>query len=250
MLVYRYSRWNSAQEIFPLDEEDLMDQLADQMMASGDVASSLRTMMQRGLQGKEGQRVTGLPDLLQQLRDQRQEATDRYKLGSVLNQIKQQIQEIVAQERQGIENRLQAVQERFRQLKEQGSDTTLEEQLLRQMERRAAQNQESLDQLPPDSAGQVRRLQEYEFMDSKAKERFDQLLQSLQRQVLDAHLQQLSQALQNLTPQDLQATREFLQDLNSSWNSAARAVNLTFSSSWKSGANFLAINSRGAWRSF
>ena len=191
-----------------------MEQLADQMMSQGDVGSALRTMMQRGMQGRQGQRVTGIQQLLQKLRERRKETTDRYDLGSVMDHIKEQLDEIVDLERQGIQKRLEEVQERYQQLEAQGDKTDVEKRLLERMEGMAAQNREYLDQLPPDGPAQLRSLQEYEFMDQEAKGRFDQLLQSLQRQVLDSHLQEFSQTLQNLTSQDLQATREMLQDLN------------------------------------
>ncbi len=214
MAVYRYSHWDGSQEVFPLDEEDLMEQLADQMMAQGDVSSALRNIVQRGVQGRQGQRVPGLQQLLQQLRERRKETTDQYDLGSILDHLREQLQEIVNLERQGIQRRLEEVRERYRQLQEAGKATDLEQQLLHQMERRAGRHQEFLDQLAPDAAGQVRQLQGYEFMDQEARERFDQLLQSLQRQVLNSHLEQLSQGLKGLTPQDLEASRELLQDIN------------------------------------
>ena len=214
MYVYRYSRWDGSQEALPLDEEDLMEHLADQMTSQGDVMSALRTMIQRGVRGKQGQRLPGIQQILQRLRERRKETTDQYNLGSVLDHIKEQLEEIVALERRGIEERLREVQERYQQVQEQGGGTGVEEQLLERMERMAAQSREYLDQLPPGAAGQIRSLQEYEFMDPEAKERLDQLVRSLQEQVLNAHLQEFSQALQSLTSQDLQSLREMLGDLN------------------------------------
>ena len=89
MAVYRYSHWDGSQEVFPLDEEDLMEQLADQMMAQADVSSALRNIVQRGLQGRQGQRVGGLQQLLQQLRERCKETTDQYDLGSILDHLRE-----------------------------------------------------------------------------------------------------------------------------------------------------------------
>ena len=49
----------------------------------------------------------------------------------------------------------------------------------------AGQKRAQLDMLPPDLAGKVRELQEYEFTSTEAREKFDELVDRL-RQQLDA----------------------------------------------------------------
>jgi uncharacterized protein with von Willebrand factor type A (vWA) domain len=54
-----------------------------------------------------GQRLQGLRDLLQQLRQQRRQMLDRYNLSSVFDDIKNRLNEIVQMERETIDRRLQ-----------------------------------------------------------------------------------------------------------------------------------------------
>ena len=57
MTSYRYSRWDGSQNIFGLDEDDIMDSLADDILSSGDLNRALRNLMQRGLRDDNGQQM-------------------------------------------------------------------------------------------------------------------------------------------------------------------------------------------------
>ena len=49
----------------------------------------------------------------------------------------------------------------------------------------AARRLDQLDGLPPDLGERIRGLQEYDFLEPNARERFDELVKRLQGQVLD-----------------------------------------------------------------
>ncbi len=83
--------------------------------------------------------------------------------------------------------------------------------LLQQLRQR---RQQQLDRLPPDPAGRIKALQDYEFVDPEAERLFQELLRSLQEQMLQPFLQGMKQALEGMTPQDMQRMREMLRDLN------------------------------------
>ena len=78
----------------------------------------------------------------------------------------------------------------------------------------AAKRLDHLDSLPPDVGARIRGLQDYDFLEPSARERFDELVQRLQRQVLDQYVAGLSEAIQGITPEDLAANREMVRDLN------------------------------------
>ncbi len=82
------------------------------------------------------------------------------------------------------------------------------------MENIANRKLQFLDQLPPDPAGQVRAFSEYDFMDDQARQEFQDLLQSLQQQVMQNYFQGMQQALQSMTPEDLARMREMIRTLN------------------------------------
>ena len=92
---YRYSEWDGTQEIGPLDPDDILAGLTDDLMNFGDLQHALRNLLQRGLRNPLGQRMQGLRDLLQQLRQQRRQTLDRYNLNSVFEDIKKRLDEVL-----------------------------------------------------------------------------------------------------------------------------------------------------------
>jgi uncharacterized protein with von Willebrand factor type A (vWA) domain len=71
-----------------------------------------------------------------------------------------------------------------------------------------------LDALPSDLGDRIRDLREYDFMEPDARQRFDELVERLGRQVLDQFVQGMSDAIRSMTPDDLAANREMVRDLN------------------------------------
>jgi uncharacterized protein with von Willebrand factor type A (vWA) domain len=185
----RYSRWDGTQTLDALDAEELLSAMSDDLLTDGDLGRALRRLFQRGTQRPDGRPVPGLQDLLQRLRRQRQQRLDRYDLGSALDEIAQKLDDVIRTEREGVERRV--------------ADPGQREQKL-----------QALDRLPPDPAGRIRELQRHEFTEPEAKRKFDELLKSLQQQMLKPFAQGMQQALQNMTPEDLRRMREMLRDLN------------------------------------
>ena len=85
------------------------------------------------------------------------------------------------------------------------------QELLRGMaDRRLSQ----LNALPPDAGGRVQQLRDYDFMDPEARRKFDELLDELQKQVLQNYFQGIQQGIQNMTEEDLRRVQEMVRDLN------------------------------------
>ena len=103
---YRYSEWDGTQEIPPLDADEVLEALTDDLMNFGDLQHAMRNLLQRGMRGQMGNRLQGLRDLLQQLRQQRRNTLDKYNLSSVMDDIKQRLDEILDMERNTIDRRL------------------------------------------------------------------------------------------------------------------------------------------------
>src|SRR5438309_2038895 len=130
--------------------------------------------------------MPGLQDLLKRLRKERQRKPDASDLGSTMEDIQKKLDEILQTERQGIEERVPQGAERDKKM-------------------------ERLDQMPPSPAGRIRALQSYDFTEPEAKRKFDELLKSLQQQMMQPFLQNMQQGLQNMSPQDLQRMREMME---------------------------------------
>ncbi|GHO82834.1 vWA domain-containing protein [Dictyobacter formicarum] len=88
------------------------------------------------------------------------------------------------------------------------------EQKQRMLEMIAKRKQDFLDGLPKDIPGQIKGLSDYDFMDEQAREKFNELLQSLQQQMMQQFFQGMQQSLQNMSPEDISNLREMIRDLN------------------------------------
>ncbi|HEY7649102.1 MAG TPA: VWA domain-containing protein [Methylomirabilota bacterium] len=205
MRIFRYSRWDGSQRV-DLDADELMAEMGDDLLAHGDLRRALERLLQRGSPNAEG-RMPGLRDLLEKLRQQRQQRLNRYDLGSSLDDIKRKLEQVLNTERAGINRRL----EETRAGAQRGD---VPELLSQKFERLAERNRQQLDALPADPAGRIRELQKYDFVDPEAKRQFEELLASLRQQMLQPFMQGMQQALQGMTPDNLRRMREMLQDLN------------------------------------
>ena len=82
---WRYYEWDGTQDIPPLDPDDILAGITDDLMNFGDLQHALRNLMQRGMRNPQGDRMQGLRDLLQQLRQQRRQRLEargaRYTAG-------------------------------------------------------------------------------------------------------------------------------------------------------------------------
>jgi uncharacterized protein with von Willebrand factor type A (vWA) domain len=71
-----------------------------------------------------------------------------------------------------------------------------------------------LDMLPDDLAGKVSELQHYDFQSKDAQQRFEQLMEKLREQLMQQHLDQVSSAMQNMSPEDMARMKDMMAALN------------------------------------
>jgi uncharacterized protein with von Willebrand factor type A (vWA) domain len=187
-VLFRYSRWDGTQSVPDFSADDVLDDIADDILGYGDLRTALQRLMNQGLKPPQGERTPGLRDLLEKLRQRRQQRLKDNDLGSAVEDIERKLEQVVQTERQAIEERLQGSERQRRQ--------------------------QALDQIPADAAGRLRELQRYDFFDAEAKRQFEELLNSLRQQMMQPFMQGMQNALQNMTPEDLRRMREMIQDLN------------------------------------
>src|SRR6266487_4393453 len=247
---YGYSRWDGTQNIEGLDADDILNALADDYMEDGNLQQSLKQLMQEGIRGEDGRRTMGLRELMERMRNMRNEQLNRYNMASgVMDDLREKLEEIKSLEREGIQRRLDGEQpqpgessqssqpsdqqqgtDQFQQGSEQenqpatggsqqgqtgeGDDELTPEQKRKMLERIAKRKQDYLDKLPNDIPGQIKGLSEYDFMDDEAREKFKELMDSLQQQMMQQFFQGMQQSLQNMTPEDIAKMREMIRDLN------------------------------------
>ena len=210
--LFRYARWDGTQRIFELDDEEVMDELSEDLIAHGDVRRALRKLFERGMRGREGDNLEGLRQLRERLGDRRQENLQRYNLDSMFDDIKERLKEIVRTEREGIDSRLQEARAQAAQSSEADPDQM--QKLMEMLEQRANRNRERLDNLPESPSGAIKELSDYDFMDPEAQRQFQELLDMLKQQMLQNTFQNMKQQLQGMTPRDMAGLQQMLQDLN------------------------------------
>src|SRR3954447_25490068 len=108
----RYSRWDGSQEPFGLDADELMEAMSDDLLDDGDLWRELQKMMRRGGGNQQGGRMQGVRDLMDQRRQRRRENLDRYDMSSVLDDLKERLENVLKTEREGIERRIQEGREK------------------------------------------------------------------------------------------------------------------------------------------
>jgi uncharacterized protein with von Willebrand factor type A (vWA) domain len=211
---FRYSEWDGTQDIFELDADALMEELGRNMMSYGDLSYALRLMQRGGLQDSQGRRLPSVQDLLQRLRQRRQGQLDRYNLGSVMKEIREKLDNILKTERQGIERRLEDARQKA---KEQGVGPVspeIREKLLKTMEDMGARHLKKLDELPPDTGGQIKELSQYDFMDDDARRQFEELMDMLKRHAMQSYARDLVQNFKNMDPNALASIRHLVEAIN------------------------------------
>ena len=203
--VARYSRWDGTQRLPDLEADEILKALSDDVMAEGDLAEALRRLMDRGWRSGDPTRpdLPGLQDLMERLARRREELRERYDLGDVLGDIRRELEEIVADERAGVERRL-----------ERAAEDAPDADTARVAQDLAARRLDRLDALPTDLGERIRDLREYDFLEQDARQRYDELVERLSKQVLDQFAQGMSDAIRSMTPEDLSANREMVRDLN------------------------------------
>lgn len=213
MSTFRYSRWDGSQVLPGFDADDVLDALSDDILAEGDVRRALQRLMQRGLRGTRGGDVPGLRRIMERLRAQRQEELENANLDGVMEDINHRVGEILAQERAGIEARAKAAEQRALDAPPgaEQDQARMAEQVMR---RTARQRENRLDALPPNLAGRLHGLRDYEFMDDAARDAFNELTDELRQQMLQTYFEGMKEGVAGITPEDLNGVREMVRDLN------------------------------------
>src|SRR6187397_677016 len=205
-----YRAWDGSQDVPDLTADEIVDALADDLLEHGDLSEALRDLMDRGIPGADPSRgdLRGLRDLLDRLRDRRRDILREGRLDDPLADVRRQLDEIVEQERSGVQRRLDETEPGA------GDGDAPDPELSRMLRSIAAKRLDSLDALPPDVATRVRALQDYDFIDGDARQRFEELLDGLRKSMLDRMSQGLADAVKSMKPEDLEPQREMVRELN------------------------------------
>ncbi len=207
---FRYSRWDGSQKGFELDAFDVLGELTDDLMYHGDPMAALRRLMQEGFDDRNGERIQGLREIMEQLRQERQERLENHDLGGVYDEINDELSDLMDQERQSLEDR-QALADMELGDPDASEDAQRSAELAKET---TTNKQMQLGMLPDDLAGKVRGLQNYEFESNEAQQRFDDLLDQLRQQLMEQQFNQMAGAMENMSPEDMARMKDMMAELN------------------------------------
>ncbi|MBI2853019.1 MAG: VWA domain-containing protein [Chloroflexi bacterium] len=213
MTTYRYFKWDGSQELYDPEADELMRDLERNLMSYGDLSHALRLMQRGGLRDRQGRRLPSMQDLTQRLRQKRQEQLEKYNLGSVIDEIRQKLDDILAAEHSGIQKRLDEARQKAG---DESGDLSpeMQQKLLKSFEQRAEQNSRVLDGLPEDIGGRIKELAQYDFIDAGARRQFQELMDMLKKNALESYGRDLVQKLQSMDPSSLAGLRHFIEAVN------------------------------------
>src|SRR5437899_6620455 len=104
---YGHSRWDGTQQVEGLDADEILKALSDDYMENGNLQQALKRLMQDGMRSDDGRRTMGLRELMERMREQRNQQLNRYNMASgVMDDLREKLEEIKQLERQGIQRRL------------------------------------------------------------------------------------------------------------------------------------------------
>ena len=282
VIRYRYTEWDGTQEIPPLQPDDILNALTDDLMNFGDLQHALRNLMQRGMRNPMGDRTQGLRDMLQQLRQQRRQQLDRFNLSSAFEDIQKRLSEILEKERETLEDRgggqqgtpqdgspqdggeqgegdmdaegqgeeggmeagegqtgprgqqggqqqrgaaqgpsgqrgtpQSGAQQGGSQGGQQSGDSGSQDEQFAQMLKNIVERKRNfLEGLPNDLGGQMKELQNYEFMNKDAEAEFQELMQMLKQAMTETFFKDLQNQISNMSPEDMERMKQMMKDLN------------------------------------
>ncbi|MCH7742187.1 MAG: VWA domain-containing protein [Proteobacteria bacterium] len=243
--LIRYSNWDGSQKD-ELDADDILSAISEDLMEFGDLSQALRYLMQRGMDTSDGNTIKGLRDLLRQLKDQRRQRLDRFDMGSVMEDIKKQLDEILNMERETIDEWIEQketdghsrkfmddlMQDLERGLKtDRPRDSSMGKDLRNKDKFSPAgdegdnfsgkvlgnigeQNKQFINNLPEDTAGRVKALQEYEFLNADAQKKFLRLIQQLRQAMTRSFFKDIEKMVNEMSDGDIERMKHMVKDLN------------------------------------
>ena len=197
--MHLFSVWDGSQDPLGDEADALFDRLSEDVFHGWDFETALRRMLSQGWRDRDGRKFAGLEELMERLRKQRQKQLEQYSLDNVFKDIEEKLDNVLRLERQGIDERLQ---------------NATDERAKRILERVASKRREHLDNLPREPGGAIRELQGYEFMDQRAEQAFQKLLEEIKQNVVNTYFKQMSEQMSQMSQQDITALREMARDLN------------------------------------
>ncbi|MGH7907352.1 MAG: VWA domain-containing protein, partial [Candidatus Binataceae bacterium] len=149
MNIDRYTHWDGTQRI-RLNADLVFEKLAEYLSYTDDVRQAMDWIVHQGLE-LENEKISGLEQLIERLRQQMRARYREFNLKNSLTEVEHKLEEILDRERNalsGLRGKKQGIEEKERELQ----------------------------RMPRKVSEALRKLESYEFEDSRAREDFEELL--------------------------------------------------------------------------
>jgi uncharacterized protein with von Willebrand factor type A (vWA) domain len=189
---YRYGAWHGGPDPLaaPYDIRRALDEIGDDVLAGMSPRNALNRLLRLGTNGRNG-----LDALRQAARNRARQLRRENRLDGTLQRVRELLDEAVTAERRA---------------------------LFPDPDDSARMAEAELDALPDDTSRAVRQLADYQWRSPEAADKYQQIKDMLQSEVLDAQFAGLRDALRNATPQDMARIRDMMQALNDMLDADAR----------------------------
>lgn len=199
---FTYSRWDGTQRGFEVDAASLVDQMSDEIIHHGDIQAAMRRLLQQGMRDRNGRDIQGIRETIERIRTKREEIRRRGNVNREFDDLATELRDIVDEERLAIDHAERAAQE---------SGDVRRSDVGREA---AADRRMALDMLPDDLAKKIDALTHYNFQSPDAERRFQQMVERIRERVAQRHFQQVSSAIEQMTPEQMSRMKDMMAELN------------------------------------
>jgi uncharacterized protein with von Willebrand factor type A (vWA) domain len=181
---YAYGPWHDGPDPLapPVDLRAALDAIGQDVMDGRSPRSALEELLRRGTRD-----TAGLDELTRKLWQKRAQIQRRHNLDGTLQEVRQLLDEALQAERAAL-------------FPDPDDDARFREA--------------QLDALPPGTAAAVRELADYDWRSDEARESYQKIRDLLGQELMESRFQGMKQALQNVSPEDVERIRQMMADLN------------------------------------
>jgi uncharacterized protein with von Willebrand factor type A (vWA) domain len=199
---YGYRRFGDDDDFDDLDVEELLAHLADDFMENGDLDEAMDRLLREGYTNEDGERIEGLRELLERTRRKRRELEQQADPDGEMQRYRDWLEDIEAMESSELDELLADA--------EASGDERRQEVTRDLVDQKRMQRDLMSDRL----AERLGEYQHYEFVSSKAREEFEELLSELERDVLDTYFEKSKEFMGRPDPEELARMREMMDALS------------------------------------
>lgn len=185
-----------------LDIDDILEVLADEAMADGDIEAAMERLLNEGFISANGERVEGLQELLERTRQRRQEVEQRGDPSGAFERYAQWLDQVEQTESEALDSLLAEAAE--------SGDERREEVTRELVDDKNLQRDLWGDQL----AQRLDAAASYEFVSSEAAQEFERLTNELREDLLANYFDNAKEMLSNPDAEQQQRVRDMMNALS------------------------------------